>query len=196
MMHVLLLRHGESEWNALGRWQGHADPPLSELGRLQAEHASAVLVGVDVVASSDLRRASETAAILAERCALPLLAPDPALRERRAGPWEGLTRAEIERGWPGWLDDGRRPEGFEHDEHLLDRTTDALHRLAETHAGARVLVVTHGGVIRAHERQAGRPPERIPNLGGRWVRVGTEGLLIGASVELAPPDERTLPPEH
>jgi probable phosphoglycerate mutase len=196
MTRLLLVRHGESEWNAEGRWQGHADPPLSHFGRRQAEDAAASVAGVDVVASSDLQRARLTATILAERCDLPLLDPDPDLRERAAGPWEGLTRAEIERGWPGWLADDRRPEGFEVDEHLLTRTTEALHRLAASRPSVSVLVVTHGGVIRAHERLHGAPPERVPNLGGRWLEVSGGETLMGERIELAPADERTLPPEH
>ena len=196
MTRLLLIRHGESEWNAEGRWQGHADPPLSRLGRRQAEDAAASVAGIDTIASSDLLRARQTAMILAECCGLPLLDADPDLRERAAGRWEGLTRSEIERGWPGWLADDRRPEGFEIDEHLLTRTTEALERLAAARPQASVLVVTHGGVIRAHERRHGAPPERVPNLGGRWLEMSSGETVMGERVELAPADERTLPPEH
>lgn len=103
MTRLLLIRHGQSEWNADGRWQGQADPPLTDLGRAQAHHAARSLGVVDAIVASDLQRAAETAAIISEELGVGPLVLDPDLRERDAGEWSGLTRAEIERDWPGYL---------------------------------------------------------------------------------------------
>ena len=104
MTRALLIRHGQSEWNADGRWQGQADPPLTDLGRHQALHASRNLGVVDAIVASDLQRATETALIIAGELGVGPLVLEPGLRERDAGEWSGLTRAEIERDWPGYLD--------------------------------------------------------------------------------------------
>ena len=92
----LLIRHAESTWNAAGRWQGQADPPLSELGRRQALQLARELAvePVDCVIASDLARANETAAILAEVWGLGARL-DPRLRELDVGAWAGLTREQI-----------------------------------------------------------------------------------------------------
>jgi broad specificity phosphatase PhoE len=194
--HVLLLRHGESEWNADGRWAGQADPPLSSRGRRQADHAAGQLPAIDRLVHSDLRRAVETATRVTAGAELadPALI-EPAFRERRAGEWEGLTKEEIEKAWPGFLDQSLRPPGFEDDASLLTRTTEALIGLGRRHRGQRVLVVCHGGVIRAHERRHGAPDERVPNLGGRWLQVDGHDLVLGERVILLGEDELTCPPE-
>jgi probable phosphoglycerate mutase len=166
---LLLVRHGESEWNAIGRWQGWADPPLSELGTRQAAVGARSVGAVDAVVSSDLQRAAVTAEILAAELGIGPVVVDAALRERDAGPWTGLTRAEIEREWPGWLVEGKRPDGYEEDESVLDRVVPAL--LTLENAGEVVLVVTHGGVIGAVERSLGEPHTRTPNLGGRVIEI-------------------------
>ncbi len=103
---LLVVRHGQSEWNAVGRWQGQADPPLSELGRRQAYVAAASIGAVDGIISSDLQRAVETAAIIAQQIGVGPVMVDERLRERDAGEWTGLGRAEIDKGWPGWVADG------------------------------------------------------------------------------------------
>ena len=124
---VLLVRHGQSEWNADGRWQGQADPPLTDLGRLQAREAARALGAVDAVWASDLQRAVETATIIADDLGVGPVVLDPDLRERDAGEFSGLTRPEIADRFPGYLDDGRRPPGWEPDEALLARALRALH---------------------------------------------------------------------
>lgn len=195
MTRLLLVRHGESEWNALGKWQGWSDPPLSSLGRLQAKVAAGAVGSVGAVVASDLRRASETAEIVAGELGVGPVVVDAALRERAAGPWEGHTRAEIEDRWPGWLASGERPEGYESDEHVLDRVLPALAALEAV--GESVLAVTHGGVIGAVERHLGLPHNRTPNLGGRIVDVTCGRLAAGDPVLLV--DEHdvrvTAPPE-
>src|SRR4249919_1885580 len=93
---VLLARHGQSEWNSAGRWQGQADPPLSALGRKQAIHAAERIGAVDAIIASDLQRAAETAFIIAEAIGVGPVITEPQLRERNVGEWSGLTRDEIE----------------------------------------------------------------------------------------------------
>ena len=107
---LLLVRHGESTWNADGRWQGQADPPLSALGEQQAADAAAHVDAVDAVWSSDLARARRTAEIIAHERGVDVRI-DARLRERDAGEWQGYTRAEIEERWPGALDSGRPARG-------------------------------------------------------------------------------------
>ena len=92
MTRILVVRHGQSVWNADGRWQGQADPPLSELGQSQAASASARIGLVDGIYASDLLRAHHTAEIVAAPIGSDV-ALDPRLRERAAGDWEGRTRA-------------------------------------------------------------------------------------------------------
>jgi probable phosphoglycerate mutase len=193
---VLLIRHGQSTWNAAGRWQGHADPPLSELGEAQAAAAADHLDGVDVVITSDLERARRTAEILAggDRGAggAGEIVVEARLRERDAGEWTGLTRTQIEAAWPGYLDDGRRPPRFEDADAVAARALAALRDLHQAHAGRVVLAVAHGGVIRALERATGVHGPVVANLGGRWFEVGPDGVRPGDAVLLVDPDEITV----
>jgi broad specificity phosphatase PhoE len=185
---LLIVRHAQSAWNALGIWQGTEDPPLSALGQRQAEVAAEHLDGrFDEVWSSDLGRAQQTAETLARKAGLPAVRVMGELRERHAGPWQGLTRDEIEEGWPGWLDNGRRPPGYEGDEQLVGRALPALQREAATTRPGRVLVVSHGGVMMALDRHLGAPPQRYPQLTGRWFHLGDGELRPGRRVDLIPP---------
>lgn len=193
MTRMLIVRHGQSEWNAEGRWQGQADPPLSELGRRQALHAGTRLGTVDVIVSSPLVRALDTATTIAETLGVGPVVVEPDLRERAAGEFSGLTRAEIEARFPGYLEEGRRPPGYEPDEVLLARTLAALDRIEETYRGAEILVVSHGGVIYALEQHHGEPFARIPNLGARWVTHHGERIELGERVVLVDDDELTVP---
>jgi broad specificity phosphatase PhoE len=200
--HLLVLRHGESVWNAEGRWQGQADPPLSELGQEQAREAAERLVGIEfsVVVSSHLRRARRTAEILAEALGLEVRL-EPELREIHVGDWTGLTREEINARWPGELADwseGRSesPPGGESRFVLAERATASLRRAAvAASAGDRLLVVTHGALIRHLDRSLGLAPESMPNLGGRWYRTDGNGSVApGERVSLADPEDTTLSP--
>jgi broad specificity phosphatase PhoE len=176
---MLLVRHGQSEWNASGRWQGQADPPLSALGRRQAQQAAELIGAVDVIVTSDLERASHTAAIISEAIGVGPIMVEPLLRERSAGEWSGLTRAEIDEAWPGYLAEHRRPPGFEPEDELLARTSEGLARVHREFAGAEVLVVTHGGVVYSFEADAGLPFERLPNLGSRRLVHRGDRLELG-----------------
>jgi probable phosphoglycerate mutase len=189
-MRLLLVRHGESEWNAEGRWQGQADPPLSDTGRRQAQVAAGVLGTVDAIAASPLVRAHDTASIISESLGVGPVVVLADLRERHAGEWQGLTHAEIEDAWPGYLADRRRPPGFEPDESLLARALAVLDHIAAELEGAEdVLVVTHGGLIYTLERHLGEPFERIPNLGARWFTFADGQLAVGERLLLVDPDQ-------
>jgi broad specificity phosphatase PhoE len=189
MARVLLIRHGESLWNAEGRWQGQADPPLTDLGRRQAIAAAQRLGVVDEIVASTLERALETAMLVSDQLGIGPVHPDPRLRERHAGEWQGLTRAEIDAGWPGFLGSGRRPDGWEPDEELLVRVLAALIDLAATVGTGDALVFTHGGVIRAVERAFDAKSPPIENLGGRWLEFDGTEIEIGERVVLIDPDE-------
>ena len=139
MTTLLLVRHGETDWNAEGRLQGHTDRPLNDHGRRQAAVLAERLAGEPIAAvySSDLASARETAAILAERLGLPVV-DDPDLRERNWGNWEGLTGTERDR---------IEYVGEAQDTHA-ERVIRAVHRIAELHPDERIVVVTHGGSLR------------------------------------------------
>jgi phosphoserine phosphatase len=189
---VLLARHGQSDWNATRRWQGHADRPLTQKGRAQATALAERLAHIELEAvySSDLRRASDTARVVAEAQGLEL-AQLPELREVDVGAWSGLTREEAEErfpegfarwreGFPGW-DDG------ENYDDMAQRVIGAVVEIALAHEGGRVLVVSHGGPIRAihaaalgldvHEYRRLRPVE--PN-----ARLSAVCYVNGALTEL------------
>jgi broad specificity phosphatase PhoE len=181
---LLLVRHGQSEWNAEGRWQGQADPPLSALGEAQALAAAERLDGIDAVWASDLVRAARTAELIAAELEVDVVL-DERWRERHAGEWQGHTRDEIEGAWPGYLADGRRPPGWEPDADVVERAVDACRAIAATHPAAGVVVVTHGGVVRTLERHFGATDdELLANLGGRWVEVHGDSFRLGARVLL------------
>jgi broad specificity phosphatase PhoE len=188
---LLLVRHGQSVWNADGRWQGQADPPLSALGEEQAAAAAERVDGVGAIHTSDLVRARRTAEILGGRLGLEPVV-DARLRERHAGEWEGHTRKEIEAAWPGYLDRGRRPPGWEPDESVLARAVAALTAIADTHTGD-TLVVTHGGVLRVVERHLGADDGQFPNLGGRWLHYSDGVPRLGDPVVLLDDDQVTRP---
>jgi 2,3-bisphosphoglycerate-dependent phosphoglycerate mutase len=168
---LLLVRHGETDWNADGRLQGHTDCPLSDYGRRQAQAlAEQLAAGEELGAlySSDLARARETAEIVGARLGLPVL-PDPDLREKNWGSWEGLTADERDAvEFVGETTAAHR-----------ERTLRALQRIAERHPVAHVLVVTHGGSIR--RAQAAALGIALPVLEncGRWT-VACEGGRLRA----------------
>jgi broad specificity phosphatase PhoE len=152
---VHLARHGETDWNRELRWQGHADPPLNALGRQQARALAESLAGMRIAAvySSDLRRASETAEIVAGRLEVPLHL-EAALRELDVGSWEGHTLAELEarhaEAVARWEQSGEHGwEGGESHAEMAARVLEAIRSIAAGHVGEEVLVVSHGGPMRA-----------------------------------------------
>jgi broad specificity phosphatase PhoE len=193
---LLLLRHAQSEWNEAGRWQGQADPPLSAAGMRQADLAATRVARCPAVWASDLRRARATAERMSARWRLAVRV-DARLRERAAGAWEGLTRAEIEGGWPGYLADGHRPEGWEPDAAVVERSYRALRDIAGSSGDGPVLVVTHGGVIRNLEHHLAPDDPRsallLPNLSGLWITIEDSAMTLGERVTLLTEDETTVP---
>lgn len=203
MTRLLLVRHGQSTWNAEGKWQGQADPPLTPLGRRQAFEAAAAIGAVDAIFSSTLERARVTAEIISEVIGVGPVVSLPGLIERDAGEWSGLTRTEIEVAYPGYLDAGKRPDGWEANESLEARAMDAIERIAASVAEERpgidvdvphVVVITHGGLVYQVEGSLGAPFERISNLGGRWVeRVDGGRWVLGDRVDLLHGVDVTVP---
>jgi probable phosphoglycerate mutase len=151
---ILLARHGETDWNAQRRFQGHADPPLNQLGRAQARELAEQLAELPIAAvfSSDLQRAAETARIVASARGLESEAR-PELREIDVGEWSGLTFDEIEGRYPEGVRRHREGgDGWERGEPhnaMQERIVDAVLRLAAEHPGETVLAVIHGGTMRA-----------------------------------------------
>ena len=169
MTTLLLVRHGETDWNADGRLQGQTDRPLSDFGRRQARRLAEELGDeqLEAIYSSDLSRARETAEIVGGRIGLPVVL-DPELREKNWGTWEGLTAVERDR--VEFV--GETTE--EHQERILR----ALRRIAERHPGdGRVLVVTHGGSMRRVQTAAlGWALPVVENC-GRWLCAVENGTF-------------------
>lgn len=206
---VLLIRHAQSVWNAEARWQGQADPPLSDDGEAQAEAACRMMSGqglsgspvsgpwpgFDLMISSDLKRARSTAERLAA-CfdTSPPHLLEPAWREYDVGEWSGLTRSEIEARWPDQLaafDSGRldSPPGGESRAAFDERVRRAAALLSEmvlARQARTCLVVTHGGVIRSLARSAGVPEVHIGHLSGYQARVVPGGVTGLEPVSLVP----------
>jgi broad specificity phosphatase PhoE len=169
---LLLWRHGLTAWNAERRIQGQMDVPLTETGLAQAQAVAPRLAALkpDLIVSSDLRRATDTAAPLGELTGLEVIR-DQRLRERGFGEWQGLTGPEIQRGWPAAYARWRAGEpvddaGVESDDEVAKRVSEALHRLAERNSGCTIVAVTHGGAAR---RGIGAlldwPPDILRTLG-------------------------------
>jgi broad specificity phosphatase PhoE len=154
MTTVYLARHGESDWNVERRWQGHADRPLTERGREQARELAARLTDVPLgaVYASDLRRAWETAEAVASAHGLEVVRL-PDLREVDVGSWSGCTREECAERFPDafarWQAGGSGWDDGESYEAMGERIVGTIRRLAAEHPDGVILVVSHGGPIRA-----------------------------------------------
>jgi probable phosphoglycerate mutase len=176
MATLLLARHGETQWNLEGRWQGWADPPLNDTGRAQARALAEQLreIPFDAVYSSDLQRAHETAVIVAAPHRVPVVA-DPELREIDVGSWSGLTKAEIDERFGGERSDGETREQHQ------ARVLEAVERIARRHAGQRILIVTHGGTMRAiRSHVTDEPHHPIANCGVYEVHFRDDRLAAPA----------------
>ena len=201
---LLLLRHAQSEWNATGRWQGWADPPLSAAGEDQARRAGRRLVAAepfDLLVSSDLLRARRTVDVLAQT--LELSAPRwvvAGLREYDVGEWSGLTRPQIEDRWPGRIarfahHESEPPPGGETRGHFDARVVEAARQIAAratTDGIDRMLIVAHGGVVRALAGAVGLPDLPVGHLAGYWGRHTETGLFPADRVSLLDPVEEQM----
>lgn len=188
---IIVVRHGETEWNADGRIQGHLDVELNEVGKQQASAVADLLskeIKVSAVYSSDLKRAFETAQIIATTCGGLEVVEDPDLRERHLGDLQGVVYREAARLQPvahrallSHRMDQEIPGGGESRDQLHQRCTASLRKIGQKHKGERVVVVTHGGVIRSLYKRASpdrRSPGKIANAsvsifhlfdGDKWV---------------------------
>ena len=186
---LVLLRHGQTEYNAGSRMQGQLDTDLSDLGRMQAVAAAEVLAKRQplLIVSSDLRRALDTALALSERAGLPV-SVDTRLRETHLGDWQGMTHLEVDAVAPGarlaWRDDARwAPHGGESRIDVAERSlpvvADLVAGQAEwgvDEADRPVVLVAHGGLIAALTAALLRlPVDNWPILGGMgnasWVQL-------------------------
>jgi probable phosphoglycerate mutase len=166
---LLLIRHGETEWNSEGRIQGFRDIGLSERGHRQAQVLARHLAGhaIDAIYSSDLRRAIQTAEPLARQLGARVQI-DPRLKERGFGLFEGHTYAEAEANWPHeyaiWQrrDPGHAVPGGESYRDARVRVLASLDELTRLHAGQTVAIVTHGGVLDIVYRAAEAIPWETP----------------------------------
>lgn len=194
---LLLVRHGETEWNQENRWQGQADVPLSETGRTQARRLAQRLRAegrpVRAIYASDLSRAFHTAEILGEALGVSPL-PDVAWREMDIGVWSGLTTAEVIARHTAEWERLRAGEdlprgGGETFAQFQGRVLRSAERIRETHAGEQVVIVTHGGAVRAfllHCRGLDvsqfRQIDKIGNTGVSEVTIATGGRVVIHSV--------------
>ena len=154
MTRLIIWRHGQTTWNVENRIQGQQDVPLDDTGRAQAEAAADMLAAerVDLVVSSDLRRARDTAAAFTARTGLPVHT-DQRLRERAYGDWEGLTHDEITRRWPEEFARWKRGENvpecrLEDPSDVAKRVREALLDFVDQVGDGTLLVVCHGGAAR------------------------------------------------
>lgn len=179
---LLVIRHGQSLWNVDERWQGRANIALSELGVRQAHAAADALGSFDLIASSHLDRARDTAEIIAGQLGIGPVIIDERIQETDIGPWEGLTRPEIEHRWPGFMESFRKPDGFESDEAVIARMTAGLTEIASRCRGGTGLVISHSGVIRTMRRVMNASNPRLPNLGGCWFHVREDSTLVAGEL--------------
>jgi alpha-ribazole phosphatase len=177
MSRLILIRHGETDWNVDGRWQGHADIPLNERGRAQAERIAQSLSGVEFAAiySSDLARARQTAEVLSQVVRLPVQT-DARLREIDQGAWQGLKLVEIEAQYAEAFHRRRQspltvaPPGGETVMQVRTRVLAAIQDILSAHPCQTVAVVSHGfalALILTHYRgiEIERVWELIPKNG-------------------------------
>jgi len=181
----VVVRHVETEWNRDGRIQGHMDSPLTSEGITQAQALARRLgeIQFDLLVSSDLGRASATAAYIATETKLPVLF-DARLRERNYGIFQGLTRPEAQAKFPEAYRRYRDEDvnfaipGGESTQDAFDRSLGCLEELAAQRAGQRILVVTHGGVLDGLYRHT----TGLPHVGSRVFKM-VNGSINGFSYE-------------
>jgi glucosyl-3-phosphoglycerate phosphatase len=169
---LVLWRHGETEWNANRRMQGQLDADLSEIGIEQARRAAPIIAGFvpQVLLTSDLRRASDTAAVLAEQTELPVQT-DKRLRETHLGEWQGLTHEDVDARWPGgratWRGNAAwAPPGGETRIEVAGRAKQVVTELDSRQEVRVAVLCAHGGLIASLVASLlGLPVDRWPALG-------------------------------
>lgn len=185
MTTLLLVRHGETEWNATGRIQGSTDIPLNDTGRAQARQTAALLTAQfagtrPLVVSSDLSRARETAEIIATALGAELARTYPHLRERAYGHAEGLTHDEYVARFGAW--DRDNVEGAEAPMHVRSRALGAARRVVRDARrqfapyDVPVIAVSHGGLIGELIRHASGGALPLP--GERIANASTHSFLV------------------
>jgi broad specificity phosphatase PhoE len=192
-LEYLFLRHAETEVTSRREWHGKEDVPLSQVGQRHALKAAMKLKDrgyrIGTVISSDQCRAVETARVFGRvfRCAV---VQDPMLRDRDLGKWAGLSRREIEKTWPGAMEQWRiglicGPPGGETDDEVSSRVACALRDHAPSNA-APMLVISHAGLLRGLLASNGLPDEDVAPLSGRWLRLlpATPKVVVGQGTAL------------
>ncbi len=191
---LILIRHGETDWNVEGRYQGQADPPLNARGREQARKLARELaeVGIDVIYSSPLRRAWETAEIIARALGVPLH-PEPRLMEIHQGHWQGRLRSEIAAKYPElfqrWLTEPWEvsPPGGEHLREVQRRVYAAVDEILQRHPGQTVALVTHRipiALLKVRYQGLDKNAVRtlsLPNTYWEEIEVEVEPAMSGAT---------------
>lgn len=194
MTRILLVRHAQSAWNAQGRWQGQADPPLSVAGTEEAKLAAEYLSGFSGrFFASTLMRARQTAEIIAKIVGDGTVMLEADMREIDVGDFSGLTHHEIEQRMPeAWaaLQAGALHEfpSGESREHFRVRVLSSLASVSARHPDEEIVLVTHGGAIGAVERYLdAHPGIGVKNLEGRWFDVNGESVDVRSDrVKLLP----------
>ncbi|XP_073018794.1 phosphoglycerate mutase-like protein 4 [Primulina eburnea] len=188
---IIVIRHGETGWNVDGRLQGQLDVDLNETGRLQAFLVAERLSKepkISAVYSSDLKRASYTAQLIAKKCGVHQVNKDPKLRERHVGVLQGviaretaISHPEAHKAFVSLRRDQEIPGGGESLNQLYERSTSALQRIANKHQGERVVVVSHDVTIRALHRKVspqGKPIGKVINTSLNVFLVSDKGEWI------------------
>jgi glucosyl-3-phosphoglycerate phosphatase len=186
LRHLVLLRHGQTDYNATGRMQGHLESQLTPQGFAQAARVAPEIARLKPqrILSSDLRRAADTADVVSAACGVPVEI-DPRLRETHLGEWQGRTVADIEAGWPGaiatWRSDPSwAPPGGESRVEVVRRCTPVVEevddQLADESEASTVVLVAHGGMIAGVVcGLLGMAIESWPAIGGlgncRWAAL-------------------------
>ena len=205
MRKIIIVRHGQTDWNVENRFQGHTDIPLNDTGQAQVEKSALVLASLRPhrLVTSDLLRARQTAAAIAKRCGLPVTI-DPDLRETYGADWEGKTgleiRKETDAQFTAWLSGEDIPAGGtgERRSEVAARAISAIYRgLSEIESGQSLVIVTHGGAARSViGTLMGLPVSEWASLGGlanaSWSILDERGKSDG-SWRLIEHNSGTLP---
>ena len=179
---ALLIRHAQSVWNAEGRWQGRADPPLTAEGLQVAQEAAPLLPRIFTqVLSSPLQRAAHTAHALAQELGINAIDSDARLVERHLGSWEGLTKDEAQKAfvddWTRLATEDIEPPQWESPASAVARAHQALTEAHKQETGP-LLVVSHAGPITCLQRHLRGPSTALSNLEGLWAIIEPESITL------------------